>query len=383
MSADDYEIVRYRPEFKESVARLHSVQMRDGDAEMSARYLAWKYGENPYISEPLIYLTLLKGQPVAMRGFFGSCWEVGGSKVIVPCAADLVVAPEHQNRGLIAQLMKHAFEELRGLGFSHVFSLSAGDVAAMSARALGFKAIARVETLVRMRRFTMAAILWRLKGASRRLATYKVWRRHFRNVIAKSQALRGELRSEFRRFDRIASSGGLGRGFVAGADLRADEMSDLVERIGNEGRIRQLRDPAYLRWRYASPARDYRFLYSVGGSGIDGYLALSTTRGDTFPAVRIADWEAINPAVKRRMLVAAIQAGRFRQLAIWKFAAGEDDVAILKASGLVPERVPAGVKGLGITVFAKALDGAKSALSEVPVFDRSNWDYRMIYSDFV
>jgi GNAT superfamily N-acetyltransferase len=386
MSQGPYEIVRYRPEFKNSVARLHSVQMRGGDAEMSARYLDWKYTTNPYISEPLIYLALHNGEPVAMRGFFGSCWEAGDARIVVPCAGDLVVAPDHQNRGLIALIMKQAFHELQAMGFSHVFSLSAGDVAAMSARALGFKSVARVEMLVRMRRFTLAALIWRLKLVSRRLGSHKVLRRRFRGALASSQALLGESRSEFKRFDKVVASRSLGMGLEAGSELRAEEMADLATRLSRKGAIRQVRDPAYLRWRYASPAREYRFVYSHGSQGIDGYLSLSATRGDPFPAVRIADWEGVSGEVKRQLVDAAIRAGRFRQVAMWKFAAREDDLAILEACGLAPEPVPAGVKGLGISVFVKALgegQTAKSPLGDIPVFERANWDYRMIYSDFV
>jgi GNAT superfamily N-acetyltransferase len=385
VSADEYEIVRYRPDLRESVARLHSVQMPRGDNEMSSRYLAWKYSDNPYISEPLIYLALSKGEPVAMRGFFGSCWEAGDANIIVPCASDLVVAPEHQNRGLIAKIMKHAFADLESMGFTHAFSLSAGDVAAMSARALGFKSVAKVETLVRMRRFTMSTLLWRLKGVAGRFADYESIRLRVRRVLIQHPTIVGAQHAQLKRFDEIAASGTVGNGLEAGTELRAEAMAGLVARLGRMGRIRQTRDAAYLRWRYASPPREYRFVYS-GRAELDGYLALSTTRGDHFPAVRIADWEGLNLDIKRRLLVATIKAGRFSQIAVWRFAASEKDLLILRDCGFVPDRMPEGVRGQGIGVFVKTLSkdhGTKSCLGEVPIFERDNWDYRMIYSDFV
>jgi hypothetical protein len=221
---------------------------------------------------------------------------------------------------------------------------------------------------------------------ARRFDAYEALRRRLRGTIANSQSLLGETRSEFVRFDRAAVSGGLGKKLEGGSELRAQEMADLVARLEHRSGIRQVRDPAYLRWRYASPARDYRFVYSRGSRGIDGYLALSTTRGDSFPAIRIADWEGVSWEIKRRLLLAAIRAGHFRQVSIWKFAAAESDLDILTQCGLVPEPAPKGVKGLGITVLAKGLGAEQPSqmqLGKKAIFERSNWDYRMIYSDFV
>jgi hypothetical protein len=380
MTVDDYEIVRYRPELAKTIARLHAVQMPEMDADMSARYLEWKYSTNPYIKEPLIYVALHKGEAVAMRGFYGTCWEAGDSRFIVPCAGDLVVAADHQNRGLIARIMKMAFADFPAMGFGHVFSLSAGDVAAMSARALGFKSVAKVEQMVRMRRFTLVTLLWRLKRASGRLGAYKFIRPRVRGMMADHPGLFASRSSQLKRLDEVAGKGGLGLGLEATAVLRAEAMVTLIARLGHTGKIRQVRDASYLRWRYASPPRDYRFIYS-GGSELDGYLVLSTTRGDLFPAVRIVDWEG-PPEVKRRMLRAAIKAGRFRQTATWTFGSSESDLAILRNAGLSPERLPKGVKGQGISVFVKVLGDGGDRLGNVPVLAPGSWDYRMIYSDF-
>jgi hypothetical protein len=101
-----------------------------------------------------------------------------------------------------------------------------------------------------------------------------------------------------------------------------------------------------------------------------------------FPAVRIADWEGVNPQVRGRLLVTAIRAGRFQQLATWTFGASEADFRILRECGFVPERLPAGVSGQGINVFVKALVEGDDRLGGVPIFAPGNWEYRMIYSVF-
>lgn len=382
MSANGYEVVRYRPEFAEAVARLHSVHMPTGGSDASARYLTWKYETNPYIGEPLIYLALHEGEPVAMRGFFGSCWEAGESSIIVPCAADLVVHPAHQNRGLIGKIMQRAFADLRDMDYAFVFSLSGGDVAAMSARALGFKPIARMELLQRLQRLSLAFPLWQLRKVARYFANYEALRRRARGLLALSHTVLGKVHPELGHFDAAVQAGRLGEGIEGGHEPQVDAMADVIARVAQGDGIRHRRDGAYLRWRYASPARNFRFLYSRGAD-LDGYLALSVIQGDAVPAIRIVDWEGTTPEVKRKLLKAAILVGRFRQVSTWKFGMDESDLEILHDCGLRLQSAPAGVRGQGVTALVKALgDGAKApTLGDKALLDPQSWNYRMIYSD--
>jgi DNA-binding response OmpR family regulator len=45
--------------------------------DVAARYLEWKYEENPYTKEPVIYLAFQGSKLVGMRGFYQSKWELG------------------------------------------------------------------------------------------------------------------------------------------------------------------------------------------------------------------------------------------------------------------------------------------------------------------
>jgi hypothetical protein len=74
--ADEYEIVRYRPAHKPQVAKLQT-HLWSSDSNLAARYLEWKYEENPYAKEPVIYLAFQGGELVGMRGLYPSRWEFG------------------------------------------------------------------------------------------------------------------------------------------------------------------------------------------------------------------------------------------------------------------------------------------------------------------
>jgi len=47
------------------------------DTRLNASYLEWKYHQNPYIREPLIYLAFVGDKLAGMRGASGTRWEVG------------------------------------------------------------------------------------------------------------------------------------------------------------------------------------------------------------------------------------------------------------------------------------------------------------------
>jgi len=72
----DYEIIRYSDDFKQEVIEFQKHQWSP-HAELNASFLDWKYQQNPYLKEPLIYLARQDGKIVGMRGMVGANWEVG------------------------------------------------------------------------------------------------------------------------------------------------------------------------------------------------------------------------------------------------------------------------------------------------------------------
>jgi hypothetical protein len=74
----DYRLVRYQSEFIDQIARLQT-GLWSSDLATNVAYFEWKYQQNPYVSEPLIYLALENDRVVAMRGFYGSQWAIGES----------------------------------------------------------------------------------------------------------------------------------------------------------------------------------------------------------------------------------------------------------------------------------------------------------------
>ena len=136
----NYEIVRYRPELKRQVIELQT-HLWSPDLSLNTSYFEWKYERNPYLKEQLIYLAMHDGKAIGMRGFFGVQWECGVPPMRFTSlyADDMVIAPEHRNRGLMSKIMTFAFEDLAANGYEYAFNLSAGLATLRSSLSMGWR----------------------------------------------------------------------------------------------------------------------------------------------------------------------------------------------------------------------------------------------------
>ena len=112
-----YEILKYRPELKDQILQLQT-HLWSPDLALNAAYFEWKYLQNPYSDVPLISVALYDGQVVGMRGMMGAAWQRGLASPVelCPCAADVVIAPQHRNRGLFPVLTRAALQDAADRG---------------------------------------------------------------------------------------------------------------------------------------------------------------------------------------------------------------------------------------------------------------------------
>jgi len=382
-----YEIVPYRPEYEQAVARLHAHHSTP-DPAVNAAYLAWKYDRNPYLEKRHLYLALHQGEVVAMRGFYGACWEAGAGgrcSHIVPCAADLVIVPGHRDRGLFTRIMQEADREIAAGGFPFVFSLTPSPVTAMGLLTLGWQAVGTIGVMQRETGFRLLRrkVRRRLKKG---FSTY-ARRRASRQTIPNPRGTEEDqysLRKArlFGRFDERASRVGLSRGIRVECAPRVAAMVRLIDRVASGGFLRHRRDETYLAWRYLNPLSEYRFLYR-GDEPLEGYLVLHAPRyGRGF--VSLVDWEATSAHAKLELLKETLALGDFDSVRAWSLGTDEASLGILASLGFEAE-AGEGVARLADTVLVKALTAAQDQpwmFGDCLVTNPTNWQFRMIYSDF-
>jgi GNAT superfamily N-acetyltransferase len=335
----NYEVIRYRTEFRQQVLALQRHHW-NRDIQVNSAFLNWKYEINPYMTDPRLYLIFYNGELVGMRGFYGAEWEVGarGSRIIAPSAGDLVIVPEHRGKGLFPKLMEFALDDLQNDGYSCVFNFSAGPPTWIQSVRGG----------------------WRFAGPHRHLTR---------------EGTSAEL---------TAPKPAVPRNILIETEPRLKQMSDLVARLRWDGRIRHVRDERYFSWRFRNPRSEYKFLYWIGDT-LEGYAVIQRpsfrTHVRTLP---IFDWESSSSEVRDQLLAATIAQFGGSNLEIAAAMLSAEDVKTFESAGFHPNDSPKRggyIPGL----LVKDLQRAGSKDSAVG-WDRSpmkleNWDFRTIYGD--
>jgi hypothetical protein len=366
---------------KSGVARL-ATHLWSPDAARNAQLLEWKYERNPYLREPVLHVATLEGRPVAMRGMHGMLLECCVPARTFPAlyADDLVVEPAHRSHGLVAPILLAAARDARRRGIPHVFNMSSSSVTRMASLATGWKSAGPAGLHTWRPANTAAARNLRarlrrnpLLGWIARRVSYRPWA--VRDVGA------GEALARRRSRGRAA-----GDAIAVETEPRPAEMADLVARLGHDGRIRHVRDEAYLSWRYGNPLNRYLFVL-WRDTTLRGYLSLRKRVEAPGPArtgFEISDWEAESPDIRAGLLRAALALCAPAELHAWTATLPPDTVRILHDAGFTPGHKVEGVAGSDdwILVQSTAETPSRSDWSRggLPLLDLASWDLRMIYS---
>jgi GNAT superfamily N-acetyltransferase len=376
--APSYEIIRYRPELKRQVVELQT-HLWSPSLALNTSYFQWKYEQNPYIKEPLIYLAMHCGEAIGMRGFFGVQWEGG-----VPTrqftnlyADDMVIAPEHRHCGLMSKIMTFAFDDLENRGYDYVFNLSAGSVTLRSSLSMGWRSAGWAHPM-RWRSWR-TAVRNRVLGRMRSLPLLS---RKLDRLPSRRTARSGSSLGDFdldrmnRLFERTSA-------ISVHTTPNCAAMAELVSRVGNVGRIRHVRNSEYFNWRLQNPQSRYRFLFWQEDR-LEGYLVLQEYTSESAPhdVVNIVDWEASSAAVQEGLLEAAFAFAQDRSLVVWSATLPQSAIALLKKSGfrsIIAPKAPAPPAVLVRPLHRQVVNGTWSLAGQA-LLDLASWDLRMLYS---
>lgn len=368
-------MVLFEPAWKDQILTLQQHLWHPSRAVNSA-YFEWKYLLNPLAREPLVYLAIYQDEVVGMRGFWRTVWEGGSPTTTVEAlgAGDLVVAPAHRVRGLFARITTFSERDLRVRGHKWLVNFGAGPFTRKASMVMGWEAIGTYEVMSR------EPLPGRIALAVRRRL------RRLRSVTAGEKTAQGSsvpADGVFQRLDRAVRRGRKTRsGIEPSREVRAEEMAALVERIGSHGRLREIRSPKYLEWRYQNPLGHYRFLYH-GSSQMDGFMALHATRRGPTRWVNIVDWEAAEDPLRAELLQAAIELCTEASLAVWTTSFSPAVLQMLADNGFQPFDDTRGLEDYRPSMLVKRLgkDGPEFAPGRRTA-DPKSWDLRMLNSDY-
>jgi GNAT superfamily N-acetyltransferase len=363
-----YEIVPYAPAFDAQIARVQT-HLWSADESVNRAYFKWKYVDNPYLDDVPIQLALHGRQVVAMRGMFGALWEIGapGARHLIPYADDFVVAPEHRNRGVAAQVMQATLEAGARRGFAYTVSLSAGAVTLINSLAAGWRSAGSYRPV---RRHRPATLLERISRRARRMPGGRT-----------PGAAPAPIRQTFERFDRDRPHAREPVSFAA--EPRAEEMAALIARLPWDGRIRHVRDAEYLAWRFRNPLHEYRFVF-WDEDGLRGYLVLQRYRSERADqtCVNIVDWEAAGERIRAALLQAALERGGFERVDVWTVGLKDATTAVLQLHGFASAQADS-IRAQSRLLVRRLGEGRAAdewKLGGRNLLDITDWDLRMLYS---
>jgi hypothetical protein len=165
-------------------------------------------------------------------------------------------------------------------------------------------------------------------------------------------------------------------------------MAELVERIGDDGRIQHVKDESYFGWRFRNPLSRYHFVF-WDDPQLEGYLALqmpNQTDGAKV-SLNVVDWEASNIDVLAGMVQAVIRRGAVSHLVLWSSTLSSEKIALLRRQGFdFVNKTGKIAHDIHLpTLFTRYVcpDPSRTdwGLSDRSLLDLINWNMRMIYSD--
>lgn len=293
----EYRVARYSAAHRQAVLDLHG-QLLPRTRRVTERYFAWKYEENPYLGEPLLALVFAGQSLVAMRGLCGTQWVTpDGATEVIPAAEDLIIDPEHRNRGLFLLLDRELARMAADRGYGTMLSLSANATTRRLQDITGWARVAGFGRAVRESRLPPGAVS--AQPVIRRL-----------RAKGTSLARRAGLATPARLADinvaRILRGiDGASPSIRVGAEAEPATLAALAQPAEA---LRQAHTEEFYRWRLQNPDRQYRFVYWADPT-TRGFVILGFQPADP-RRVLIVDAAATEPGILLELLKAVTRADR-------------------------------------------------------------------------
>jgi len=398
MPSGQYEIVKYQPKFKDQILALQN-GLWGPEPHLNAAYLQWKYDQNPYIDEPLIWLALAAGQVVGMLGSFGVAWEMGPAELLRSLSlADLVVDPAHRNRRIFPQLLEFAMRELAQLAYPVVFDLTASPEVTLVMQMNGWRSL-YLQTAHRRPPPPVAGDLPASSWSRQQVGKLRNYAKTQPLIAGGYQQLRQvkqrvftqpathQARPPFQTLDTNHTSRWQDKPHISVQTTpRPMDMARLIRQLPTDERIRHIRDEQYFGWRFQNPLSCYRFLFWEAEQ-LEGYLVLQTKMhtDDDAAWVNIVDWEATSEPIALDLLNAALAWGEFKELEIWSATLpAHRKNRLAEANFCFRNRTGSAVRdvaGEHLLMHPLPTKSEKAPADRLDVL--TSWDIRMIYADGV
>lgn len=237
---NDFRFIRYTHEYKDQVIDLLK-QLWHFNKEERLKYFKWKYEDNPYSEQPLLFLALNGEKVVAVRGYMLQPMVYKNNTFLEASLADTVTDLKYRRQGLFQNLTEFSISGLSELPNVY-FSLnsSSGGPTLNGYFHLGWKPLSERDNIMR---FTIKGVLRRLTHTVTPVNLPLLSKNHNGNSLL----LTTELRT-----------------------------SDILTIYPKEDFITHKRDTTYYNWRLSNPTAKYIYCYNYNDADneLQSYIIL-------------------------------------------------------------------------------------------------------------
>ncbi len=378
MMFGEYEIIKYKPCYKEQVVELQT-QLWGPDLDNNRAYFEWKYEANPFVGEVPALLALHNGRVVAFRGFFPQRWVEENEAVMNAFSpADLVVDEAHRRRGLFKAMTKASFEIYKDSDVQFFVNLSSNEKSSPGYLKFGWKPLVKRSCLVRhswrgnvLRLIRYAGNLGMIKPIFSAVVKRCKGEKESGEGVSKANTdatsgAREDTASDYREYQVIDS-----------AEYKFKEVDQLCAKL-SKGRIAHVHSQEYMKWRFQSPRHNYQFIYLYKENVLCGYLILARLLAGNRRSGHVVDYGVTDEKSFRKLINVMLKKYKFNVLQWTVYGEALTFSPLSKAGFKAKQQLSVLIRPKG-----RVLSEAAWIYGGADTMDEGRWRIRGIYSDGV
>lgn len=226
-----YEIIDYRPEFKDQIIDLTKIIWGE-DENKNRTYFEWKFEQSPYFKEIIGAIGLYKGKAIAFNGLTVLKWYIDNRKNIFYTIGNTGACTQmnHQRKGLHTAMVEYIMKKHKTSKFKLITGFSPNPASTAFALKTG----------------------WEIFATRKYLRKYDYLQMGKREILTRVKAQSDKLKKVLGKYGSIEVT----------QNVKPIVMVNLIEKIPeHKNGICLYRDLGFMQWRFLKPNVNYLFYY--------------------------------------------------------------------------------------------------------------------------
>ena len=300
---NNIEIVRYERKYQSTLIDLLQHIWTGLTPEERKAKFEWRYLDNPYTTQPFIYLALEGEQMAGFRAFVVQVFKVDQKVIRIFSPADAIVHPNYRRLGIFSKLNNAMINDINRLFPEQAAILN------LSSNTLSTPGYLKQN--------------WQRANAQKAYAFRVSLINFIRVSIIKKRT--------YQLTPKILTRGNLT--FEISGEIKSKELASFVNWSRNVRKITNIRDEGYFKWRYsAKSGTDYSYLYCYSDKQLVGYAICKKISPYQYV---LEEYLAADTAILKKVVSCLI---RFYQIPVLRtLAISADQKSLLRSLRFVVE----------------------------------------------